>query len=200
MIRGLWLVVFLLAGCSGTMMGGYQAYLAKKGVTDAVTIEKFPHCHGYGCRHVVNVKLSKRDWRAIEKPLRSIHSAAEEREGIKRSIAEFEKRVGDLTGTEQDRGGTYVDVGTMQHDCVDESVNTTIYLALLTQKKRLKFHEVGTPTARTIFTSGALGPHQTAVIAETKTGARFAVDSWFHDNGVMPEIVPLNEWIGGWRP
>lgn len=202
MKRALVIAALALSACggTGTMHGGYEAYLAKKGVTAPVTSEKFPHCHGYGCRHVVNVKLSKAGWRAIEKPFKKVKTAADERAAIAVAVAQFEKTVGALTGTDEDRAGTYATVGIYQHDCVDESVNTTIYLALLEQRGTLKFHTAGTPTARTLFTSGSLGPHQTAVIRETATDNAFAVDSWFHDNGTPPEIVPLRDWISGWRP
>lgn len=43
-------------------------------------------------------------------------------------------------------------------------------------------------------------PHTTAVISETVSGRRFAVDSWFHDNGQPPEIVALDIWRWGWSP
>lgn len=189
-----------LAACGGTMHGGYEAYLAQKGVDGPVSVQSFPHCHGYGCLFVSRVKLGPRDWRAIDAPFRSVHSAAEERAAIARAIAVFEQRVGALTGTAEDIAGTYARTGMYQHDCVDESINTTIYLALLAKRGKLKFHDVGTPTARVFLTSLSLGPHQAAVIAEKKSGARFVVDSWFHDNGEMPEIVPLHEWMRGWSP
>lgn len=192
----------LLTACGGmgTMHGGYPAYLAKKGVHVPVTEKEFPHCHGYGCRKIVVTGLQKKDWKTIDKNFKSVKTPAQERAAIARAVAQFEKSVGRITGTGNDKGGTYVNIADHQHDCVDESVNTTVYLALLQQRGALKFHSVGTPTARSLLTGAGLGPHQTAVIVEKDTDNRFAVDSWFHDNGIAPEIVPLPVWIGGWKP
>ncbi len=35
---------------------------------------------------------------------------------------------------------------------------------------------------------------------EVGSGQSYAVDSWFHDNGVPAEIVPLPDWLSGWMP
>ena len=129
-----------------------------------------------------------------------IENAAEERARIAKAIAFFEQRVGAITGTEADIAGTYSKLGDDQLDCVDESVNTTIYLSLLEQKNMLLYHKVGAPTARIPVVSLRLGPHQTAVIIEKDSGEAYAVDSWFHDNGTPPEIVPMNDWFFGWHP
>mgnify|MGYP006950043666 CR=1 FL=1 len=43
-------------------------------------------------------------------------------------------------------------------------------------------------------------PHTTAVVEEVASGERWAVDSWFHDNGVAPEILELPRWKAGWSP
>ena len=37
-------------------------------------------------------------------------------------------------------------------------------------------------------------PHWTAVIQETKTGQRFAVDSWIYANGENPAVVEVEKW------
>jgi hypothetical protein len=43
-------------------------------------------------------------------------------------------------------------------------------------------------------------PHTTAVIRENETGVRYAVDSWFFDNGQPPYIVKLKAWKSGEDP
>ena len=35
---------------------------------------------------------------------------------------------------------------------------------------------------------------------EIETGQKYAVDSWFEDNGHPAHIVPLIEWKKGWKP
>jgi hypothetical protein len=62
----------------------------------------------------------------------------------------------------------------------------------------LKHHTVLDRATRFGLFVGA--PHTTAVIQETATGQRFAVDSWFFDNGQVPAIVDLHEWQSGWEP
>lgn len=194
------LTLLSACGSTGTMHGGYPAYLAKHGIEMDVTPDEFPHCSGYGCRNLYAVSLPKKDWQAIDALMKTAKNPEKERAAIRKAIAAFETRVGRVAGTGGDVAGTYVASENRIHDCVDESINTTIYLALLEQRGKLKFHSVATPTARSVFNGAGLGPHQTAVIVENDTGARFAVDSWFHDNGVPPEIVTLDEWRGGWRP
>ena len=45
-----------------------------------------------------------------------------------------------------------------------------------------------------------MGFHQTAIIVERETSQRFAIDSWFHDNGHDAETIPLADWLYGWHP
>ena len=39
--------------------------------------------------------------------------------------------------------------------------------------------------------------HWAAVIRDTSTDQRYAVDSWFLDNGQPPYIQPLDQWLSG---
>jgi hypothetical protein len=38
------------------------------------------------------------------------------------------------------------------------------------------------------------------VISELDTGNKWAVDSWFFDNGEKPTVVQLKKWRTGWSP
>lgn len=189
-----------LPACA-TLETPYQDYLSRKGLS-APTPEHFDHCHDYGCRKITPVSLSPQDWKAIEalftpRP----KNANQERKVIAQAIGVFEQKVGAITGTQDDHYGTFYQIGTGQHDCVDESTNTTIYLSLLEQKGLMRYHTLRAPNVR-IPLINYLGrwPHQSAVIEETATGEAFAVDSWFHDNGFPAEIVPLKDWKAGWAP
>lgn len=200
MTRTLLLISFLLlSACATGVNYTYQHYLEGKGVT-ALSPDDFQHCHGYGCRLIDSDSLNAYDHEAIKTLFKSSTSPMEERKAIADSVAYLEHTVGQRLGTDTDIEGTYRQLGDDQLDCVDESVNTTVYLSLMKSMGLLKFHTIGIPSARTIFTSGRLGPHQTAVIEDIDTGEKFAVDSWFHDNGARPEIVPMNKWLFGWRP
>ena len=164
------------------------------------SIENFPHCRSYGCSKIDMVKLSTAEYETIKTIFTTNTTPSQEKQNIRRAIAAFEKIVGGITGTSADIRGTYVRLGHMQHDCIDESTNTTTYLTLLDTMSLLKFHTVNALTSRPPILSGRLGPHRTAVITETSNGVKFAVDSWFHDNGVKPEIIELKKWKRGWHP
>mgnify|MGYP006921606209 CR=1 FL=1 len=202
MMRYGWFALILMLGaCTGHGGADYRAYLAQKGVAQ-IAPEHFSHCRGYGCKYIdTDIKLTAQDWIDIRALFpQPATSAAQERERIASAIGLFEEKTGALTGTTRDIEGTYRKVGPYQHDCVDESVNTTIYLSLLDQQGLLSQHAIAAPTARLPIVARGLGPHQTAVIAEKSTGIRYAVDSWFHDNGQPAEIVALDKWFFGWRP
>ncbi|NBX65765.1 MAG: hypothetical protein EBQ96_02085 [Proteobacteria bacterium] len=186
----------LVAGCSTTTTP--DRYYSKRNITPP-TMQDFPSCRGYGCTYVDRVSFAKRDWRDIKK-LFPAKTAEKERARIAKAIGVFEKKVGAKTGTHEDVRDTYIKGGPFQQDCVDESTNTTTYLTLLEKKGLLKFHTVSAPNSRLFFTSGNLGPHSTAVIVDKKSGTKYAVDSWFHDNGHDAEIVTLPEWKSGWAP
>lgn len=194
----LWQAIALLwlAACSTTTTP--DIYYQRRGLP-VPSIDAIPSCRGYGCTYIDKVTLTKRDWKQIERTMRS-RNAQQERANISKTIALFEKKIGAITGTSQDVRDTYIKGGPFQQDCVDESTNTTTYLSLLAQKGLLKFHTVSAPNSRLFFTSGNLGPHSTAVIVDNETGEKYAVDSWFHDNGEPAEIVTLKDWKSGWEP
>lgn len=193
------LSVLLLLGCT-TTSGNYQGYLNNKGINLPQT-NSFQHCRGYGCKHINNVNLSDAQWNDIKASfIPAPKSAVQEREALRNAIARFERHVGEITGTANDRRGTFKKLGNNQHDCVDESTNTTVYLSLLKQEGLMKFHDVQRPQSRLPLINAGRWPHQTAVIKEQSSETLFAVDSWFHDNGFRPEIVPLEIWKDGWKP
>lgn len=197
----------LLLALTACTTGGhnYESYLTRHNLP-APTAEHFPHCRAYGCQKQDQLALSTKDWAEITALFANVTSAAQEREKLKPAIALFEQKTGAQNGTATDKGGTFSGVGqniATQHDCVDESINTTIYLALLAKNGLLHFHDVNAPVSRTPVTtlaSGKLWPHQSAVITDRQTGTHYVVDSWFHDNGQPAEIAPLATWLKGWSP
>ena len=89
-------------------------------------------------------------------------------------------------------------------DCIDESINTTLYLAMFQKFGLMRLHQVEDRATRGWFIGG--WPHTTAVIGETAVPRErgsdrlWAVDSWFLDNGQPPFILPLETWKAGWEP
>jgi hypothetical protein len=84
-------------------------------------------------------------------------------------------------------------------DCVDESTNTTTYLRMMQLDGLLHWHKVEDRKTRGFLIFGGW-PHTTAVISEKQGKKKWAVDSWFYDNGVPPAILPLKKWSDGWKP
>jgi hypothetical protein len=193
MRRAFLLAAFLLTACGGTPHTPVY-YLSNHNIP-IPTLEKFPHCRGYGCTKIEPIGLNKKEWTTVRTDLPG-NTAENERSKIAKSIGAFERTVGPIAKTNKDVAGSYIQPGPYQHDCVDESVNSTIYLMLMDQNDWLKFHEVLAPTSRMFFSL----PHSTAVIRDKATGERYAVDSWFHDNGADAEIIPLSTWKRRWHP
>jgi hypothetical protein len=165
------------------------------------TTDRFSVCFDHSCRTIVTRSFSAGEWQRITAPLRQagIPSAAAERTAIANTIALMEEIVGDKTGSAGDRGGNLTGFGQQgQMDCIDESNNTTTYLKLLQQDGLLKHHQVKGRATRFGLRAGM--PHTTAVIEDVAAQQRYAVDSWFFDNGEPPVIMPLEEWKTGWRP
>jgi hypothetical protein len=190
----------LLGACADRLYPDMPAYMQAKHLATP-SMQSFPHCQNYGCAVVKNVKLDQGDWGKIEKVFGpKAKTAGQEREKIAKTIGAFENIVGPITGTQGDREGTFLQTGDGQLDCVDESTNTMIYMTLLQQAGLIRFHDVEQPQVRYPILSGRGWMHQTAVLTETKTGAQYAIDSWFEDNGAPAYVVPLEEWRNGWHP
>jgi hypothetical protein len=200
MKNGIYLVflaVFLSACVSGD--AGHEFYLHGRGLNlpEGRTLD---HCHGYGCRNISEITLSKKEWQQVEALFKPAAKTAKvERKKIAKAVGLLERLVAPKDGTQDDVRGTFRKTGPGQLDCVDESTNTTTYLALLQSHGLLKFHTLRSPTMRLPPFAGRW-PHQTAVITEIKTGESYAIDSWFHDNGADAEIIDLKTWKSGWKP
>ena len=152
----------------------------------------FVHCYDFGCKSRQAIDYSPQQWADIRaifsvKPL----DTADEKQAIRKAVALMEHFSGDIVGTALDKGGNYpgYDIE-KQQDCIDESTNTYQYLKALENLDLLKWHQV-TPKKRRIVW---FATHWTATIAEYKTNQRFAVDSWYRDNGQPPYIQKLEDW------
>jgi hypothetical protein len=202
--------------CAGAMIVSaiFFAITAPPAYADGPTITRvlqqtpdlngFDFCHGGGCARVVRVNLAAEEWQQIEDVFDPKPGTAEsERDLIARAIGLMEKIVGAKTGTDNDRAGTFGNSHIPgQLDCNDESANSTTYMKLMRQAGLIQFHEIMDTKTRNFFFNG--WPHTTAVIREKSNdrslGVRYAVDSWFYDNGIPPVIIPLTNWQSGWKP
>lgn len=191
------LAVFLfawsLAGCAETPI-----QLERFAHPDE-TPESFYICRGYGCRHKSYVQLTEADWSQVAMVFASVQTAEQEREAVATGVAALENIVGEKAGTYRDvAGATIRGHGPYQLDCIDETINTSLYIQFFADKGWLKFHEIVTPARRGAFIDGEW-PHNTAVIRVKSSHESYAIDSWYGKNGEAADIVPLDEWLAGWR-
>jgi hypothetical protein len=176
-----------------------EAYLRLYG-TGSLPTQRFAVCNLSGCEETTVVTLSNTDWALIDDIFSPpAQNGSEERRYIARAMAQFEQTVAVTAGTGDDQAGQQgMFRGTRQHNFVAETNNTTLYLILLQERSLLQWHAPRYPQHRG-FMHGQL-PHNTAVMEDVKTGERYAVDSYFHVNGMAPEIVPVSEWVAGFKP
>lgn len=164
------------------------------------SLDQFEVCQNGGCAKLSSLNLSSFDWQPIETLFaQPAQNAQQERVKLAKAIGMLEEIVGHKVGTTEDRAGTFDNSSYAgQQDCNDEAINTTTYMRLLKQAGYLVFHAIEDMRTRNFFFTG--WPHTTAVIREIKTGERFAVDSWFYDNGHPAVIVPFKVWKANYQP
>jgi len=165
------------------------------------SISSFPVCYKHTCEVVETQSLTPAEWKQIHNIFQPAANTPEsERTLIKKAVARMEILIGKKVNASNDKGGNMAGVFAdgNQMDCIDESSNTTTYLALMQKDDLLKWHQIQGTKTRGFFIFGM--PHTTAVIKDNSTDQRWAVDSWFYDNGVEPEILPISQWSDGWSP
>jgi hypothetical protein len=164
------------------------------------TLNQFEVCQGGGCAQFNQLAISEIEWKSVAQLFKpKAANSADERMQIAKAIGMLEQIVGAKNGTLDDRAGTFDNAAYKgQLDCNDEAINTTTYMRLLKINGLMQFHEVEDTRTRNFFFTG--WPHTTAVMRDIKTGARFAVDSWFYDNGHAATIVPFAQWKANFQP
>lgn len=188
-------ILLFLNSCAGPFEG-YLMQLEMDNNNQA-TPGQFTVCHGNGCVLRSTVSLAGQPWNEVMENFKDASNSPEdERAQISKAISLIEVFVGKKIGSHTDVGQNvykYYDEGQM--DCVDETINTSMYLHFLKESGALRWHRVEIPLHRGFF-----WPHNTAVVSEIKSGDRYVIDSWFFKNGVEPSIVTAEEWLAGWRP
>ena len=161
-------------------------------------------CHGYGCLAHDQVKYSQARLDEISLLLNAAVNAEDERKTLALVIGQLYAWAGEQSVIENDRGGNYADDGPGKMDCIDHSTSTTRLLKMLEARGNLRWHRVLEANVRNwgfVFLT-----HYSAVIEEIGEGedvdgrGRFAVDSWFVDNGQAAVVLPLAEWKKGAGP
>ncbi len=169
--------------------------------------KRFGVCYGYGCKYYQQTGLTDTEWQNVRDVFApAAQTPEDERKMISKAIALIEQYIGPKTGTDKDKArAVVINFSTKtQMDCIDEAFNSTSYLYLLRQDGLIRLHTLGGHLRRNL--SDLTYPHSTATIHEigkeiTIEGeGHYVVDSWFHENGALAEIVPAKQWKGRWYP
>lgn len=174
------------------------AYLSKHEVP-APTARQIVVCHGFACKYRTTISLTNKDVAHLRQILsRGRSSPAREIDAIANAVAWFERRIGPITGTSRrtPRAGPDEAGQKSEADCIDQSVNTTALLLLLSGLDLLRHHEVTGPESRGYLIDMRY-PHATAVIEDVKSGERWAIDPWPKRNGERPDTLPIERWMQG---
>ena len=160
--------------------------------TPVVAAPYFVQCYDFGCTTTRELHYSAAQWNEVKAIFTSgVVDSYSEKQAIRRAVAAMERISGELSGTHLDKAGNYPGSDIFgQMDCIDESTNTFQYLSALEELDLLKWHYVDIKQRRIVWFIA----HWTAVIGEVDSSAKFAVDSWYRDNGELPYIQPLEDW------
>ncbi len=204
-------LLLLLAGLAAPGVQGVRA-------GEAVTV-----CYNYGCLSEDEVLYSEAQMLAVGDLLGDAQSAVHERALLGVAIGWMLGWAGRQTPIAADRGGNMADDGVYgRMDCIDHATTTTRLLRLLERRGALHFHRVLAPVRRARL---LIFEHHAAQVAELPPAggadgtngaegaegadggsasgaeeARYAVDSWFFDNGQPAVILPLDRWLAGDGP
>lgn len=198
-MRRLMVMISVLACCLGchSQPESLDSYLGRYRMARP-ELHAFEVCSGFGCTLKARVALSPVQWSEVQELFTPLPiTPMQERGVVARAIAHLEQVVGLLAGTQGDLAKNRRNDASGQLDCVAEAMNTSVFLMLMDGTGLLRHHMPVVPAHRG---TAMFYPHNTAVMVERETGAQWAVDSWFGDNGLPPAIVPLKDWNNGWRP
>lgn len=155
-------------------------------------------CFNYACASEAEAYYSPSRMNLLDELLHSADSAEHERYLLGHVIGQLYAWAGEQTPIAVDRAGNFNDDGASgSMDCIDHSTTTTRFLRMLERRGALRFHRVLEPVQR-----GRIFEHYSAQIEEIDAplmeaeadGGRFAIDSWYTDNGQPALVAPLDSW------
>lgn len=154
-------------------------------------------CYGFVCRRREILDFTPADRGALSKILGTGRSsAAAERAAVQKAVIWFDRRMGQIIGTDKRVANADIRALDDKHnfDCWDTTRNTTSLLLVLQEWGLLKHHVVGDPHYRGNALALQL-PHNTAVLVERATKTEWVVDMWTRAYAEPPDVKPLAEWI-----
>ncbi|MBP6115549.1 MAG: hypothetical protein KA498_02795 [Neisseriaceae bacterium] len=155
-------------------------------------------CYGYGCRQQAQVRILPEEALRLSAYFTTVQNAADERQAMALAVQDLYQIAAQYTPIHQDKGRNVAD-GTAagRMDCADHSQTDTEFLAYLKRQGWLRFHEVLQPAYRA---PKFFDLHYASQVQEQSSREKWVIDSWFHDFGAPPEVVPLVQWAEGWSP
>ncbi|MBY6112859.1 hypothetical protein KUW09_07040 [Mameliella alba] len=154
----------------------------------------FQICGSHNCNKRVPVSLAPAEWAQAKAPLASFpRSAKAERRALAETLRRLEVIVGHKTGYDSDKAGSTLQLGVKAQDCVDEMVNTAVYLKMLDDAGLLRFHRPGQRVTLGFMTR-EFWTHTVASIFQKDTGQEFIVETWAVDFGETPYIMDRKAW------
>ena len=161
-------------------------------------------CYNYGCVREEEVRFRAATLTRLVARFAVAQTAEEERAVLGEALGRLYRVAAIQTPIAADRGGNYADNGVSgMMDCIDHSTTTTRLLRMMEKRGLLRYHRVLDRVLRKRF---LIFEHYSAQIealfpeAEGVAAERFAVDSWFYDNGHPAAIIPLARWLAGESP
>jgi len=160
--------------------------------TPAVAAPYFVQCYDFGCKTTREIHYNDAHWNQVRALFATgVVDSYSEKQAIRQAVATMERISGELSGAHLDKAGNYPGSDIFgQMDYIDESTNTLQYLRALEELELLKSHRVDLKVRRIVW----FLTHWTATMVEVDSNERFAVDSWYCDNGELPCIQPLKDW------
>jgi hypothetical protein len=152
-------------------------------------------CHGFSCFFRDKVQFNADEMAHIRSFFKDVDSSQTERAAVIDALSWFEVHAGEIVGTSKDIGGLNFFSGEKgQQDCIDESVTTGNFLALLQNNNLLQHHNVGDVVSRGFLLNGRY-PHASATLNEKNSGEAWVFDSWAYDNGRPAIVQPVLQWM-----
>jgi hypothetical protein len=204
----LWVPVILLTmSLSACVSGGgsdprihYAQFDAEPPKGNRITV-----CHAYTCKLQTPYTFSKPDIAEIATVMQKVKrsdTAAEERRAVAYAIAHIEVKIGKKLGIKDRAGMQFTASGDPEQlDCVDVATNTTSYLLVMKANGLIKHHIVEGTMSKENLAKGIAQlnpvkywPHWSAILKDTTTGQKWAVDRWPFDQGENPAVQKVEEW------
>jgi hypothetical protein len=153
-------------------------------------------CYNYGCNAEATVMFPESRIEQYGALLEIAADEPAEREALGLVIGRMHAFAGGQSPIWSDRGGDSDDDevdGRM--DCLDHSVTTSNFIALLERRGLLRFHALMPPSQR-----GMIWQHWSARVASKASEREYMVDSWFYDNGRPAVVMERDTWMAGADP